>query len=310
VFVLNSRLKTFFLGSVLKTPLLLPAGVMGISASSLLYAVRSGAGIVTTKSLTLQPRSGHNGPVISAFEGGFINAMGLCNPGIEAGLKEISKFKKDSSVPVIASVFAINSEEFVKLTKFVNSSKADFIELNLSCPNVSDEYGVPLSSSPVIVEEVVRAVSEISRIPVIAKLSPNVPNIKSLALAAEKGGASALCMINTLGPGMEIDINLARPVLKNVFGGMSGPCVKPVAIKLVFEASGVVKIPIIGLGGIMTGADAVEMRMAGASIIGIGTGVYYRGMDVYRKVSNEINEYLIEKDFKNINDIKRIRIDD
>ncbi|MCK5686077.1 dihydroorotate dehydrogenase [bacterium] len=306
---MDSRLKTDFLGSVLKTPLLLPAGVMGISASSLLYAVQSGAGIVTTKSLTLQPRKGHDGPVISPVEGGFINAMGLCNPGIEFGIKEISEFKIKSFVPVIASVFATEPEGFVKLTEFINDSEADFIELNLSCPNVSAEYGVPLSSSPVIVEEVVRAVTDISKIPVIAKLSPNVPDIKLLALAAEKGGASALCLINTLGPGMEIDINIGRPVLKNIFGGMSGPCVKPIAVKLVYEASSVVKIPIIGLGGIMTGADAVEMLMAGASIIGIGTGIYYRGMDIYRKVNNELNEFLMKKDFKHIDEIKRINID-
>ncbi|RLC53242.1 MAG: dihydroorotate dehydrogenase [Candidatus Cloacimonadota bacterium] len=303
---MHNRLKTKFLGVKVKSPLVLPAGVMGMSFSGMHISETNGAGIVTSKSLTLQPRTGHKGPVISEFEGGILNCMGLCNPGISDGLKEVDQYKERSQTPVIVSVFATNTEDFLLLTKEVNNSKGDFLELNLSCPNVFDEFGIPLAASKDEVFNIVKAVKEISNIPVIAKLSPNVYNIVEIASAAQKAGADALCLINTVGPGMMIDAKMVKPVLFNKFGGLSGPCIKPIALKLIYQTYSAVSIPILGMGGVTYGKDAVEMLMAGATTIGVGTAVYYRGIEVFDKINNEIIQFMDENGYENIIDIPKL----
>ena len=299
-------LYAFNLGVKVKSPLVLPAGVMGMSFSGMHISETNGAGIVTSKSLTLQPRTGHKGPVISEFEGGILNCMGLCNPGISDGLKEVDQYKERSQTPVIVSVFATNTEDFLLLTKEVNNSKGDFLELNLSCPNVFDEFGIPLAASQEEVYNIVKAVKQISTLPVIAKLSPNVYDIVSIAKAAESAGADALCMINTVGPGMLIDTKMKKPVLFNKFGGLSGPCIKPIALKLIYQTYSTVNIPIIGMGGVTYGEDAIEMLMAGATVIGVGTAVHYRGIEVFNKINNEILEFMEENEYKSLKDIPRL----
>ena len=301
-----NKIKTEFLGAKVSSPLVLPAGVMGMSFSGLNYCVENGIGVVTSKSLTLVERSGHNGPVIAEFEGGFINAMGLCNPGILDGLAEINEFKQHSDTPVIVSVFATNTEDFIELTNYVNKSQGDFIELNLSCPNVFDEFGIPLAASKDKVAEIVRAVKEISTIPVIAKLSPNVYNISEIALVAEAAGADALCMINTVGPGMLIDKKMVKPILSNRTGGLSGPCIKPIALRLIHEVYSKVNIPIIGTGGVTNGDDAIEMIMAGSTLIGVGTAVYYRGIEVFDKINQEMIKFMDEENYASINDLPKL----
>ena len=303
---MQKSLKTEFLGITITSPLVLPAGVMGMAFSGFNISIESGAGIVTSKSLTLNLRTGHKGPVVAEFEGGFLNCMGLCNPGIVDGLAEIDQFKKRSDIPVIASVFATNTEDFLKLTKHVNKSQADFLELNLSCPNVFDEFGIPLAASQDEVYNIVKAVKQISALPVIAKLSPNVYDIVSIAKAAESAGADALCMINTVGPGMLIDIKMVKPVLFNKFGGLSGPCIKPIALKLIYQTYSAVNIPIIGMGGVTYGEDAIEMLMAGAAVIGVGTAVHYRGIEVFNKINREILEFMKENEYKNLKDIPKL----
>ena len=215
---MRKRLKTKFLGIEVNSPLVLPAGIMDMSFSGLSISIKNGVGIVTSKSLTLEPRMGYKGPVVAEFESGLLNAMGLCNPGIVDGLSEVNQFKERSDAPVIVSVFATNADDFSELTKHVNESRGDFLELNLSCPNVFDEFGIPLAASKDEVFKIVKAGKEISKLPVIAKLSPNVYDIVEIALAAEKAGADALCMINTVGPGMLIDTKMEKPVLFNKFG--------------------------------------------------------------------------------------------
>ena len=303
---MHKRLKTKFLDVELKSPLALPAGIMDMSYSGLQISSENGAGIVTSKSLTLEPRSGHKGPVVAEFEGGFLNAMGLCNPGIVDGIFEINEFKERSDTPVIVSIFGTTVEEFQELTGYVNKSKADFLELNLSCPNVFDEFGIPLSSSKNKVYEIVKAVKDIAEIPVIAKLSPNVLSITDIAISAEKAGADALCLINTVGPGMLIDIKMVKPVLFNKFGGLSGPCIKPVALKLIYQTFSAVDIPIIGMGGVKSGEDAIEMMMAGASVVGVGTAVYYRGIGVFDKINKEIIEFMEKNSYENLIRIPRL----
>ena len=303
---MHKRLKTKFLGFEVKSPLVLPAGIMDMSFSGLDISARNGAGIVTSKSFTLQSRTGHKGPVVAEFEGGFLNAMGLCNPGIVDGLAEINGFKERSDTPVIVSVFATNVIDFLKLTEYVNTSKSDFLELNLSCPNVFDEFGIPLAASKNEVFKIVNAVKKISKLPVIAKLSPNVYDIVSIAEAAESAGADALCMINTVGPGMLIDTKMVKPVLFNKFGGLSGPCIKPLALKLIYQTYSEVRIPIIGMGGVKSGEDAIEMMMAGAILVGAGTAVYYRGIGVFNKINKEIIEFLDENEYSNLEKIPKL----
>lgn len=303
---MHNKLKTKFLGVEVKSPLVLPAGIMDMSFSGLSISSQNGAGIVTSKSFTLEPRSGHKGPVVAEFESGLLNAMGLCNPGIADGIAEINEFKNRSDTPVIVSVFAINTNDFLKLTDYVNNSKADFLELNLSCPNVYDEFGIPLAASEKEVFKIVEAVKQLSKLPVIAKLSPNVYDIVAIAKAAESAGADALCLINTVGPGMLIDTKMVKPILFNKFGGMSGPCVKPIALKLVYQTFSAVNIPIIGLGGVTSGEDAVEMMMAGASVVGVGTAVYYRGIDVFNKINREIIEFMEENGYENVAEIPKL----
>lgn len=289
---MGNRLAATFLGQRLTTPLVLPAGVVGMSFSSLKRAVDSGAGMVTTKSFTIKPRAGHHGPVVAEFDGGLMNCMGLCNPGIGDGLTEIEEFRRVCSAPVIVSLFGTTESEFASLARSVRGSAADFIELNLSCPNVSEEFGVAIASSPDAVRAMVAAAKGDSSIPVIAKLSPNTDNIAAIARAAVDAGADGISLINTLGPGMAIDIIAEKPVLSNVAGGVSGPSVKPIAVRSIFEVRKEVDVPIIGMGGVSTGDDAVELMMAGADVVGIGTAVYSRGVSVFRRVGEEIIDFL------------------
>ena len=277
-----------------------------MSFSGLQISADLGAGIVTSKSLTLQPRTGHKGPVMAEFEGGLLNCMGLCNPGIEDGLLEVNEYKKRSRTPIVVSVFATNKEDFLSLTKHVIKSQADFLELNLSCPNVYDEFGIPLAASQDEVYRIIKAVKQISTLPVIAKLSPNVYDIVSIAKAAESAGADALCMINTVGPGMVIDTKMVKPVLFNKFGGLSGPCIKPIALKLIYQTYSAVNIPIIGMGGVTYGEDAIEMLMAGAAVIGVGTAVHYRGIEVFNKINKEILEFMKEHEYDYLSDIPKL----
>lgn len=300
---MDKRLESEFLGKKIASPLVLPAGVMGMSYSGMKLSVQNGAGIITSKSLTLNSRTGHKGPVVAEFEGGILNCMGLCNPGIDDGLLEINQFKEANNQPVIISIFATNVEDFLQLTAKANTSKGDFLELNLSCPNVFDEFGIPLAASKDEVFKIIKAVKTKTDFPVIAKLSPNVYDIVSIAKAAESAGADAVCMINTVGPGMLIDTKMVKPILYNKFGGLSGPCIKPIALKLIWQAYSNITIPIIGMGGVTTGGDAIEMLMAGAKTVGVGTSVYYRGIEVFDKINEEIIKFLDENGYATINDI-------
>ncbi|MCF7807238.1 MAG: dihydroorotate dehydrogenase [Candidatus Marinimicrobia bacterium] len=283
-----------FLGKEISSPLTLASGILGISFSSLQRVINDGAGMVTTKSLSLEPRMGHEGPIIAEFEGGLLNSVGLTNPGIEEGLLEIEKFHQACQGVSIVSVFGGNTQEFKQLAEAVNGSPADLLELNLSCPNVEDEFKRPFALVPEMVTEIVSAVCAVSSIPVLAKLSPNALDIGEIAGLAEAAGADAITMINTLGHGMVIDPIAKRPVLRNNFGGMSGPCIKPLALKLIHDVYKTVKIPILGTGGVSTGLDAVEMMMAGASAVAIGTAVYDKGLDVFSLAKREMDTFMRE----------------
>lgn len=296
------ELSNTFLGKTAPNPTVLASGFMGVTGLSMASAAKHGAGMVTIKSLSLQPRKGHKTPVIVGFEGGMLNAVGLSNPGVEFGVEELKVAKKAAKVPVIASVFADSVENFAKAAAAVDLASPDFIELDISCPNVDSEFGIPFAADVQAAADVTRAVKKAVRAPVIVKLSPNVTQIVPIAKAVDAAGADALNCINTL-KGMVIDPIARRPILTNKFGGISGPALKPVAIRCVYECFGAVKIPIIGTGGVTTGKDAVEMMMAGASAVGVGSALYYRGLDAFKLIAGEMKDWMKKEGFNSPNEL-------
>jgi len=257
----------------------------------------SGAGAIVTKSIGLNPREGYKNPTVVELENGILNAMGLPNPGIKEFGEEIKQIKK-LKIPIIASIFGFNSTEFVNIAKQMQNFGTDAVELNLSCPHAKG-YGLELGSDPKLVKEITSDVKKSIDIPVFVKISPNLTNIVDIAKSAEKGNADGIVAINTV-KAMKIDISLKIPVLANKIGGYSGKAIKPIGVRCVYEISKNVSIPVIGVGGITTGEDALEYIMAGASAIQIGSAIYYRGIDVFKKVCDEIEVWMKNNGYKNI----------
>lgn len=299
-----SALSTSFCGVKFTNPVILPSGIAQEIPRDHVRFVTAGIGGITTKSLTVEPREGNPIPRVAKFTHGFLNSVGLRGPGVEKGTPLIAEFIKSSPIPVIVSVFATNLPDFENLIKNIIPLDPPFIELNLSCPNVHDDMGAPLgmgSSSAARVVEMAKKMC--THIPVLAKLSPNVPNIGEIAKACETAGADGIVAINTVGPGMIIDIRKRKPVLGAKTGGVSGPGVLPIAVRCVYEIYEHVRIPIIGMGGISSGSDAIQMMMAGATLIGVGSSYYFNGLQIFEKIKKEISEY-IKND--NIKDIKEL----
>lgn len=291
-------LQTSFLGYMLPTPLVLASGIWGTTVSLLERAARAGCGAVTAKSCGPDPRAGHVNPTCLDWEHGLINAIGLANPGAQAEVELLAAAKRQVNalgVPLIASIFGGPPEEFGAVTRIVAGAQPDMIEVNISCPNVHSEFGEPYAGNPDAAAEVTGRVKDAvagTGIPVIVKLAPNVPSIGRIARAVVTAGADALCIINTM-PGMLIDAESGQALLANRSGGLSGPAIKPIALKCVYDARRACPdTPIIGTGGITTGLDAIEMLMAGATTVGVGSAVYYRGPDAITVIKNEMTEWL------------------
>ncbi|MBN2336219.1 dihydroorotate dehydrogenase [Candidatus Bathyarchaeota archaeon] len=287
-------------GLRLRSPVMNAAGVLGMSPPVLKRVYDSGAGAVVTKSLGPVPRRGHPNPTLIRVPCGTLNAMGLPNPGAEYFVDKI-KTLKEMGVPVVASFFGGSLQEFAEVAHTLSKAGADALELNASCPNVADELGM-LAADACNVEKATEAVRDETRLPLFVKLSPNVTDIKSIAEAAERGGADAITAVNTL-KGMAIDIDFMRPVLANTTGGLSGPAVKPVALRCVWEVAEAVDIPVIGCGGVTTGEDAVEFLLAGATAVEIGAAVMTRGFEVYGEVAEGIRRYLGEHGFSSVEEV-------
>ncbi len=297
-------LKIDFLGAEFGNPTVLASGILGVTAASLKNAVREGAGGVTTKSIGLKEHTGHKNPTMFGTNNYFMNAVGLSDAGIEKALTEtFPEYNKDKPAPIIASIAAKMKDEYKELALKITEGNPDIIEVNISCPNVEDEYGRPFACDKNHAADITSFVKANTDKPVIIKLSPNVENISEIALACAEKGADGFCAINTIGPGMAIDIDLRMPILTNRVGGVSGPAIKPVAVKCVYDIYKATKLPIIGTGGILTGQDAIEMMMAGARLTGIGTMVYYRGIEGFKEVVKEMNEWCDQNGVKNIEEI-------
>ncbi|MEE9323694.1 MAG: dihydroorotate dehydrogenase [Candidatus Aenigmarchaeota archaeon] len=296
------NLETKLCGIKLKNPTVLASGVLGVSKSLLTRVIENGAGAVTIKSISYEPREGHSNPTVISFEGGMMNAVGYSNFGVAGAQKEFVNLKGLGS-PVFASMIGTEPEDFVKVVEGLKDLDFAAIEIPLSCPHTPGFGTLAGQDTPEKTFEITKAVVEKAKKPVFVKLSPNTKNIGEVAKAAEKAGASGITAVNTMGPGMIINTEAKKPVLSFKVGGVSGPALKPVAVRCVYDVYGSVKIPVIGVGGILTGRDAIEMMMAGATAIGIGSGIYYRGIDIFRNVCSEMSGWMEKNGYKNLKEL-------
>jgi dihydroorotate dehydrogenase (NAD+) catalytic subunit len=287
-------------GIHLKNPTILAAGILDETGKSMIEVAKAGAGAIVTKSVGREPRSGHPTPSIVELHDGLLNAMGLPNPGIDYFADEIKEAKK-GGVPIIGSVFGGTEDEIAGLAAQMSRYGVDAVELNLSCPHAKG-YGAELGSTPEMVEVVCRRSKKGVSVPLFAKLTPNTSDIAALAVGAERGGADCIVAINTV-KGMAIQPEARMPILANRIGGLSGPAIRPIGVRCVYEIFEAVKIPIIGVGGITSGMDALEYIMAGASAVQIGTAVWSEGLEVFSKTSKEMLRFMVENGFESVPDM-------
>ena len=294
-------LKTNICGVDFENPLILAAGIMGSNASSMNWVLKSGAGGVVSKSFSLNPNPGYVNPTTVGVYGGVINAIGLSNPGVESFKEELKKVNREGNV-LIASIYGATPDEFESLVLEIESI-ADMIELNISCPHAMEGYGASIGQSCDLTHKIVSAAAGASKIPVIAKLTPNVTDITEIAKTCEDAGADCLSLINTLGPGMKINIDAAKPVLSNKFGGMSGRAIKPIAISNVYSVYEAVDIPLIGVGGVYSFEDVVEFIYAGSRAVQIGTAIMDEGVEVFGKINTDLEKFMETKGFTTIDEM-------
>ena len=293
-------LSTSIAGVKLKNPTILSSGILGTSPELIKRVFENNAGAATIKSIGPKPRDGNNNPSVIDFGHGLLNAVGLPGPGYKNMDEEFDKLSKIKE-PVIWSIYGSKMGDFVNITKYIIKYKPKIIELNISCPN--KENGMLFSQDKKSAAKVTRSVKEVAeKTIIIPKLSPNVTNIVEIAYACEKAGADVINAINTV-QGMVINIDAKKPVLYYKKGGMSGPAIRPIAVRCVYDIYENVKIPIIGTGGITNGKDAIEMIQAGASAVGIGSAVYYHGIGVFQKIVKEIGEWMRENKYSSIKEL-------
>ena len=260
-------------GVELKNPVMTASGTFGSGAEYSEFVDLNRLGAVVTKGVANVPWPGNPTPRIAEVYGGMLNAIGLQNPGIDVFVKRDIPFLKQYDTKIIVNVCGKTTEDYIEVVERLGDEPVDLLEINISCPNVK-EGGIAFGQDPKAVEAITREVKKYAKQPVIMKLSPNVTDITVMAKAAEAGGADVLSLINTL-TGMKIDINRRAFAIANKTGGMSGPAVKPVAVRMVYQVANAVSLPIIGMGGIATAEDALEFIMAGATAVSVGTANFY-----------------------------------
>ena len=288
-------------GLRLTNPTMLASGILGYSAVTLGRIVRGGAGAIVTKSVGLKSREGYVNPTVVQSSCGLINAMGLPNPGIDEFAEEIRETKSCLDVPLIVSVYGFSSTEYARLVKRSTDSGADAVELNVSCPHVEDT-GSEIGQNEQMLKEVVAKAKLSTGKPVFVKLSPNVTCIADMAETAVEAGADVLTVANTVSS-MAIDVETAMPILSNKVGGLSGPAIKPIALKCVYDVYERVEAPIVGCGGVTNWRDAVEFLLAGASTVQIGTAIAIKGPRMFKSLKRGISAYLKRKGFSNVEQI-------
>lgn len=287
-------------GVEFKNPVTVASGTFGSGAEYSDFVDLSKLGAVTTKGVANVPWQGNPAPRIAETYGGMMNAVGLQNPGIDVFCKRDIPFLKQYDTKIIVNVCGKTEADYVEVVERLAKEDVDMLEINVSCPNVK-EGGIAFGQDPKALERITKAVKAKAKQPVIMKLSPNVTDITVMAKAAEAGGADALSLINTL-TGMKIDINRRSFAIANKTGGLSGPAIKPVAVRMVYQVANAVKLPIIGMGGIMDYQDAVEFMMAGATMVSVGTANFH---DPYTtvKIIEGMEAFMKEKNIEDINEI-------
>ena len=283
-----------------KNPVTVASGTFGSGAEYSEFADLNKLGAVTTKGVANVPWAGNPTPRVAEVYGGMLNAVGLQNPGIELFCKRDIPFLKQYDTKIIVNVCGHSTEEYVAVVERLADEPVDLLEINISCPNVK-EGGIAFGQDPKAVETITKEMKRHAKQPVIMKLSPNVTDITEMARAAEAGGADAVSLINTI-TGMKIDVNRRKFVLANKTGGMSGPAIHPVAVRMVYQTAQAIKIPIIGMGGIMTAEDAIEMILAGATAISVGTANFVNPkttMEIVDGIKKYMEKY-------HVNDIKEL----
>jgi dihydroorotate dehydrogenase (NAD+) catalytic subunit len=297
----SNPLSISFAGIKLANPTILASGILGYSEQSFQRVVHGGAGAVVTKSVGLEPRVGYPNPTVVQAQGGLINAMGLPNPGIDVYAEEIKFTKSVLHVPLIVSVFGYSADEYAAVAAKAVAAGADAVELNVSCPHVK-QTGAEIGQNPRLLAEVVSKVKATIKAPIIVKLSPNVADIADLAEVAVKSGADALTAVNTVNA-MAINAETMRPILSNIKGGLSGPAIKPVALRCVYDIYEKVKVPIIGCGGVMDWSDAVEFFLAGACAVQVGSAVALANTEVFAAINRGVGVYLRKKHVGGVRDL-------
>lgn len=283
-----------------KNPVTVASGTFGSGAEYSEFTDLNKLGAVTTKGVANVPWAGNPTPRVAEVYGGMLNAVGLQNPGIELFCKRDIPFLKQYDTKIIVNVCGHSTEEYVEVVKRLADEPVDMLEINISCPNVK-EGGIAFGQDSKAVEAITREMKKYAKQPIIMKLSPNVTDITEMARAAEAGGADAVSLINTI-TGMKIDVNRRKFVLANKTGGMSGPAIHPVAVRMVYQTAQAIKIPIIGMGGIMTAEDAIEMILAGATAISVGTANFVNPkttMEIVDGIKKYMEKY-------HVNDIKEL----
>ena len=286
-----------------KNPVLVASGTFGFGREYADYFDLSRLGGISSKGLTLHEKEGNKGTRLHETSSGLLNSIGLQNPGVDAFIKEELPFMKEQDTVILANVGGGTVDEYIKSVEKLNSTDVDMIELNISCPNVKSggmAFGIKCPDA----QRVVSAVKKICEKPLIVKLSPNAEDIVQMAVACVEAGADALSLVNTFS-GMAIDIYGRKPIFHNTIAGLSGPCIKPIALRMVYEVSRAVDVPVIGMGGIMDYKDAIEFIMAGADLIQIGSGNFINpsiSLDLIEGIEN----FMIEEGIKDLSEIKGI----
>ena len=287
-------------GVTFKNPVMEASGTFGSGMEYSEFVDLNQLGAVVTKGVANVPWPGNPTPRIAETWGGMLNAIGLQNPGIDVFVKRDIPFLKQFDTRIIVNVCGKTTEDYLEVVERLGDEPVDMLEINISCPNVK-EGGIAFGQDPKAVEAITRAVKEKARQPVIMKLSPNVTDITVMAKAAEAGGADAISLINTL-TGMKIDVERRRFALANRTGGLSGPAIKPVAVRMVYQAARAVKLPIIGMGGIANGADALEFILAGASAVAVGTANFHNPRATLDTVEG-IRNYMVRHGIEDVKEL-------
>ncbi len=298
---MSINMKVNIAGVELKNPVMTASGTFGSGMEYSEFVDLNKLGAVVTKGVSIIPWEGNATPRIAETASGMLNAIGLQNPGVDLFIKRDLEYLKQYDVPVIVNVCGKTEEDYIAAVERLSETNAALLEINISCPNVK-EGGIAFGQDATAVEKITSAIKRHTHKPIIMKLSPNVTDITVMAKAAEAGGADALSMINTL-TGMKIDINKRTFALPNKTGGLSGPAIKPIAVRMVYQAARAVNIPIIGMGGISSAEDAIEFMLAGATAVAVGTA-NFNNLKATEEIIDGIGTYLQKYEIEDVNKLR------